>query len=272
MWPQYKSNRGRGKSFTFTMNLFQHVLAPVIFRGDQRAVRNYYFANSLLDPQLLCPTCFADMKLVPRPKLSDGYAWHCKQYLCGSRSYHSVRTGSFFAKTHVPLHKYLHLLYLWAQNSPVQVAADTLGVSRQCVQQHFLFLREVCSTHLMNHPVSLGGANVIVQIDESLFRHKPKYHRGRAPAADQWVFGIVDTSTTPGVGYMELVPDRRAVTLIPIIQRVVLPGSIIHSDQWAAYQPLVHHRNYHFQTVNHSQNWRPHTVYRKLLGKGQTQI
>ena len=76
--------------------------------------------------------------------------------------------------------------------------ADTLGMSRQRVQQHFLLLREVCSTHLMNHPVSLGGANVIVQIDDSLFWHKPKYQRGRAPAADQWVFGIVDTSTTPG--------------------------------------------------------------------------
>ena len=54
---------------------------------------------------------------------------------------------------------------------------------------------------------------------------------------------------------MELVQDRRAVTLIPIIQRVVLPGLIIHSDQWAAYQILIHHRNYHSQTVNHSQNF-----------------
>ena len=107
----------------------------------------------------------------------------------------------------------------------------------------------------MNNSLTFGGDDVIAQIDESLFSHKPKYHRGRAPAADQWVFGIVDTSTTPGVGYMELVPDRRAVTLIPVIQRFVLSGSIIHSDQWAAYQPLVHHRNYHFQTVDHSQNF-----------------
>ena len=30
MWLQYKSNRGRGKPFTFTMNLFQDELAPVI--------------------------------------------------------------------------------------------------------------------------------------------------------------------------------------------------------------------------------------------------
>ena len=89
-------------------------------------------------------------------------------------------------------------------------------------------------------------------VDSSLAFHQiPKEEkRGHTPAADQWVFGIVDTSTTPGA-----YQDRRAVTLIPIIQRVVLPGSIIHSDQWAAYQPLVHYCNYHFQTVNHSQNF-----------------
>ena len=116
------------------------------------------------------------------------------------------------------------MVYLWAQNSPVKTAAETLGVSRQCVQQHFLFLREVCSAHLINDPVALGGANVIVQIDESLFRHKPKYHRGRVPASDQWVFGLCDTSKTPGVGYMELVQDRRqqpSTTFVPIYHRYI---------------------------------------------------
>ena len=110
---QNTNSRSRGEPFTVTMHLFQDELTPVIFGADLCAVLDYYFANSLLDPQLSCPTCFADMKLVSRPKLSDGYAWHCKRYLCGSRSYHSVRTGSFFAKTHIPLQKYLHVLYLW---------------------------------------------------------------------------------------------------------------------------------------------------------------
>ena len=237
------------------MHLFQDELAPVIFGTDHRAVLDYYFANDLLAPRKSCPTCFAGMKLVPRSQLSDRFAWHCKNFQCGSRSYHSVRADSFFARSRVPLQKYIHMVYLWAQNSPVKTAAETLGVSRQCVQQHFLFLREVCSAHLINDPLALGGANVIVQIDESLFRHKPKYHRGRVPASDQWVFGLCDTSKTPGVGYMELVQDRRAVTLIPIIERVVLPGSIIHSDQWAAYRQLSRNNHYTYATVNHSENF-----------------
>ncbi len=40
----------------------------------------------------------------------------------------------------------------------------------------YQWLREVCSTKLLATVVRLGGAGVgvIVQIDESLFRHKPK--------------------------------------------------------------------------------------------------
>ena len=69
-------------------------------------------------------------------------------------------------------------------------------MSRQSVHQHFLFLREICSTHLLADPMTLGSRNIVVQIDESLFRHKPKYHHGRAVAGAQWVFGACDTSST----------------------------------------------------------------------------
>ena len=39
----------------------------------------------------------------------------------------------------------------------------------------YQWLREVCSTTLINGPpILLGGPGKVVQIDESLFRHKPK--------------------------------------------------------------------------------------------------
>lgn len=103
-------------------------------------------------------------------------------------------------------------------------------------------------------PIVLGGPGIIVQIDESLFRHKPKVgnyyicvllansslqnHRGRPTSTEKWVFGIVDTSFSPSLGYMELVPNRQAATLLPIIQAHVARDTTVYSDEWSAYRQL----------------------------------
>jgi len=65
-------------------------------------------------------------------------------------------------------------------------------------------------------------------------------------------FGLYDASTKRG--HIELVDDRSAETLIPIIQKYIKPGSTIFSDQWAAYRDLQR-LGYQHHTVNHSQNF-----------------
>ena len=62
-----------------------------------------------------------------------------------------------------------------------------------------------------------------------------------------------DTSHTPAQGYMEIVSQRDAATLLPIIQAHVAPGTVIHSDQWAAYNRIHILPNVaSHSTVNHS--------------------
>ena len=72
------------------------------------------------------------------------------------------------------LQQWLLLLHLWAKNDPVSSVADALEISRPSAIDAFQWLREVCSTKLLESPIQLGGPGKIVQIDESLFRHKPK--------------------------------------------------------------------------------------------------
>ena len=81
-------------------------------------------------------------------------------------------------------------------------------------------------------------------------------HRGRPPRQERWVFGLCDTSFEPALGYMELVPDRRAGTLLPIIQAHVQPGTVIVSDEWRAYSNVGQLPNVAaHRTVNHSLNF-----------------
>ena len=80
-----------------------------------------------------------------------------------------------------------------------------------------------------------------------------QHHRGRPTTVEQWVFGMVDTSQSPALGVMVMVPCRNAATLLPIIQQHVRPGTVVRSDEWAAYRrvqqlPAVSQHG----TVNHS--------------------
>ena len=52
-------------------------------------------------------------------------------------------------------------------------------------------------------------------------------------------------------GFLIPVPQRDAATLIPIIQQWILPGTIIHSDMWAAYNQLIN-PGFNHQTLNHT--------------------
>ena len=92
-------------------------------------------------------------------------------------------------------------------------------------------LRKVCANFVAQNPVRLGGDGIVVQIDENLFRHKQKYYVGRQPEREIWVFGLADVSFTPTKILLQIVEDRKASTLVLIIEQVFIPGYIIHSDQ-----------------------------------------
>ena len=90
---------------------------------------------------------------------------------------------------------------------------------------------------------------MIVEIDESKFFHR-KYHRG-AYRQGHWVFGAIERVSRKC--YVVEVQDRRRVTLENIIKEVLLPGTHIVSDGWAAYGYLNEIGNgiYHHSVVIH---------------------
>jgi transposase-like protein len=110
------------------------------------------------------------MQEVPRRDAHDKYSWWCRE--CKGRK--SIRTGSFFQKSNTTLQKWMLMLYLWARQYPVTDASEETGISLRVSIDMYLWFREVCSAKLLQNPIVLGGPGVIVQIDESLFRHKPK--------------------------------------------------------------------------------------------------
>ena len=137
----------------------------------------------------------------------------------------SIRSGSFFEKSKIPLKNGYCLFIIGSLiQRKVQLAADAIGIFRTSVMQCNKLLCEICSWKLCQVSIVLGGPGVVVQIDESLFSHRVKAHRGRPPTQEVWVFGIVDTSYKPALGYMLIVNRRDSATLLPIIQASVAPA------------------------------------------------
>ena len=63
------------------------------------------------------------------------------------------------------------------------------------------------------------------------------------------VFGLLKRG---GKVYTKIIPDASSATLMPIIERKVVPDSIVYSDSWKGYNVLDVSDFHHFR-INHSE-------------------
>ena len=144
-------------------------IGPVIF-GPKENLIAWLRNKRLLARTQNCSSCSTTMREGRRSDVSDGIVWRCPQ----CKRTKSIREGSFFSKSRLPLEKWLLLIHYWSQEFPVKHAAYDADIDKNTACNVYRWLREVCSTKLLQMPIILGGPGVIVQIDESVFQHKVK--------------------------------------------------------------------------------------------------
>jgi hypothetical protein len=85
---------------------------------------------------------------------------------------------AFFEKSRLPLQKWVILMYMWVRQYPVTDACEEAEVGEHTAIDVYQWLWEVCSQALLNGPpIIFGGQQTVVEIDESLFRHKPRVRK-----------------------------------------------------------------------------------------------
>ena len=85
-------------------------------------------------------------------------------------------------------------------------------------------------------------------MDESYFGGIRKGQRGRGAPGKVPVFVLLKRG---GKVYTKIIPDASSATLIPIIERKVIPDSIVYSDCWRGYNVLDVSEFKHYR-INHS--------------------
>lgn len=229
------------------MNLL--TLIPII--KDQRLTVEFAQKNSLIASRRYCTgQCHQQMNLSKRDN-SDGFAWRC--FKC--RKEKSIRYGSFFQDSRIPLGKAIYLIYFWSIDMTLKMARRELNLNQVTMVDWYRFCRDIVYFHFENledDQTMIGGEGKIVEIDESLFA-KRKFHRGRE-VQQIWMFGGIERSKTEFKFFVEIVPNRTELTLVEVINRRIQKNTWIISDKWRSYMHLDQHGFLH-DSVNHSENF-----------------
>lgn len=220
--------------------------------SSEMAAFNFALNNQMLNVNGECESrdgCNGKYEMVPDNHTNTGWRLKCSQCDCTK----SIFFKSIFTRSKLSMCKVFHIIYCWANKYKRGLAAHECNVSKQTITNFYQSFRLACLYRLQKHPQqSIGGPNLIVEIDESVIT-KRKYNRGRL-TSEIWVFGGICRQT--GERFVFQVPDRSADTLIPLIQVYIKPHSIIHSDGWAAYNEISNlPEQYQHFVVNHSENF-----------------
>lgn len=149
-------------------------------------------------------------------------------------------------KSRLSSYKQGRLVEHFVAGTTARVAASLTGVNRKTAAFYFHRLREIIAAELeLGANEAFGGE---IEVDESYFGGRRKGKRGRGAAGKIPVFGLLKRG---GHVYTKIIPDASSATLLPIIERKVVPDSIVYSDCWRGYNVLDVSQFKHYR-INHT--------------------
>jgi len=104
-----------------------------------------------------------------------------------------------------------------------RAAAELVGVHRNTAASFYTRLRKVIAEETEKASPFAGE----IEVDESYFGGVRKGKRGRGAAGKVPVFGLLKRGERV---YTVMIPNARTSTLMPIMERMIQPDSIVYTD------------------------------------------
>src|SRR5580704_1724777 len=210
---------------------------------DQETAR-VYLEKNLWPEGPKCPVCCLCERITTR---KDGY-YRCNQ----CKEDFTVRTGTIFERSHIPLHKWIYAMYLLLTArkgiSSLQLSKE-IGIRQASAWFMLHRIREACGPDLKK----LRG---VIEIDECFVggieankhEHK-KLKAGRGTVGKTAVLGMRERD---GRTVAKTIANTDAGTVQAEIHRHVEISSTLHTDEAGAYAGIGG-MFFDHDTVNHSE-------------------
>ncbi len=189
-----------------------------------------YLESRLWQNGVICPTCKGSERITKR---KDGF------YRCNACQLDfTVRTGTIFERSHIPLHKWIYAMYLLVTArkgiSSLQLSKE-IGVTQKSAWFMLHRLREACGSDIDK----LRG---LVEVDETYIGGKEKnkhadkkLNEGRGAVGKEVVLGMRERG---GNTKAFVVESNDLPTIQNAIYDNIEQGSTIYSDEHGAYHGL----------------------------------
>lgn len=239
-----------------TLFKFKSVIELLDYFKDEKTCIAFY-EQIRWNGSPVCPHCGST-----KTPYRTNRGFRCSEKLCAKKF--SVKVGTIFEQSHIPLRKWFAAFYLITAHkkgiSSLQLGRD-LDISQKCA---WFLLHRIRETLKAESPVMLtnnveidetyvGGKEKNKHAHKKLVRpdltvgEKLKLNTGRSIADKAVVLGLLERD---GKVIAQRVPDAKAQTIIPIIEKHVKKGATMLTDEWYAYKHLVV-KGYTHKSIEH---------------------
>lgn len=167
--------------------------------------------------------------------------YHCSQ--CGKQT--SVTSGTIFHRTRKPLSLWFRAMW---HITGQKYGANALGMQRilnlGSYHTAWEWLHKIRRAMVRPGRDRLSGT---IEVDETYVGGKKPGKRGRGAEGKELVGIAVEDKGSKGIGRIRLwhLEDASSASLLPFVQGVAKPGSVIHTDDWSGYTDLSNNNYRH---------------------------